>query len=121
MNPKHYIACDLGAESGRVMLGTFGNGKLELAEIHRFQNGPVRVMGTYRWDTLRIFEELKRGLAKVAEQGIAPRSLSVDSWGVDYVLVGRREPQIGLAFNYRDPRTDAAYEAALKKVGAPRI
>ena len=86
MNPQYYIACVLGAESGRVMLGTLEGGKLEIQEIHRFGNGPARIMGTYRWDTLRIFEELKKGLRKVAELGIAPRSLSVDSWGVDYVL-----------------------------------
>ncbi len=62
MNPQYYIACDLGAESGRVMLGALTRGKLELQEVHRFSNGPSRLMGSYRWDTLRIFEELKIGL-----------------------------------------------------------
>ncbi len=121
MTPAYYIACDLGAESGRVMLGALADQKLELTEIHRFPNGAVRVLGSYRWDTLRIFEELKRGLAKVAERGISPRSLSVDSWGVDYVMTRGREPQLGLAYNYRDPRTDTAYRAALEKAGAARI
>ena len=115
MNPQYYIACDLGAESGRVMLGALQDGKLEIQEIHRFSNGPVRIMGSLRWNTLRIFEELKRGLRKVAERGIAPRSLSVDSWGVDYVLTRGREPQITLPHHYRDARTDSTYEPALKK------
>jgi rhamnulokinase len=121
MNPKTYIACDLGAESGRVMLGIIEDGKLEIHEIHRFSNGPARVMGTLRWDTLRIFEELKIGLRKVGERGIAARSLSVDSWGVDYVLTRGREPQLGVPYHYRDARTDRAYPAAVKKIGAERI
>ena len=121
MNPHHYIACDLGAESGRVMLGTLEDGKLELQEIHRFSNGPARIIGTYRWDTLRIFEELKLGLRKVAESGIAARSLSVDSWGVDYVLTRGREPQLAIPYNYRDARTEKTYEPALRKAGAERI
>jgi rhamnulokinase len=121
MTPKYYIACDLGAESGRVMLGALEDGKLELAEVHRFSNGPVRIMGSYRWDTLRIFEELKRGLRKVADRGIDPRSLSVDSWGVDYVLTRGHQPQLGIPYHYRDPRTDGAYEEALNKAGPERI
>jgi rhamnulokinase len=121
MNPQYYIACDLGAESGRVMLGTLDDQKLELQEIHRFPNAPARIMGTYRWNTLRIFEELKLGLRKVADRGISPRSLSVDSWGVDYVLTRGREPQLGIPYNYRDPRTDSTYEPAVKKATAARI
>jgi rhamnulokinase len=121
MNPRHYIACDLGAESGRVMIGTLEEGKLDLQEIHRFSNGPARITGSYRWDTLRIFEELKLGLRKVAERGIAARSLSVDSWGVDYVLTRERQPQLAIPYNYRDARTEKTYEAALKKAGLERI
>ena len=59
MNPKYYIACDLGAESGRVMLGRLEEGLLTLEEIHRFPSAAVRVLGSWRWDVLRIFEELK--------------------------------------------------------------
>jgi rhamnulokinase len=121
MNPQYYIACDLGAESGRVMLGTLEDGRLELAEIHRFSNGPARILGTYRWDTLRIFEELKKGLRKVADRGIAARSVSVDSWGVDYVWVRDNEPQLSIPFNYRDARTEIPYEMALVKAGEARI
>ena len=121
MTRSHYIACDLGAESGRVMLGTLEGGKLELHEAHRFTNGLARIMGSYRWDTLRIFEEIKNGLRKVAEQGIAARSVSVDSWGVDYVLTGEREPQLSIPYHYRDSRTDRTYGEAVRKGGAERI
>ena len=121
MNPQYYIACDLGAESGRVMLGTLNNGKLELEELHRFSNGPAHVQGTLRWDTLRIFEELKKGLRKVADKGIDARSVSVDSWGVDYVLTREGQPQVGMPYNYRDARTERTYEPALKKATPEKI
>lgn len=121
MNPLHYIACDLGAESGRVMLGALDEGRIALEEIHRFPNGPACIMGSYRWDTLRIFEELKRGLRKVAERGFDARGLSVDSWGVDYVLMRGNEPQLTIPHNYRDPRTERTFEAALEKATPERI
>ena len=93
MKKEHcYIACDLGADSGRVMLGKLESGWLTLEEIHRFANGPSKVGGTLRWDILRIFEELKTGLRKFAEKKIPADSLSVDSWGVDYVLFNDRQP-----------------------------
>jgi len=118
-----YIACDLGAESGRVILGRLADGRLELEEIHRFANGACRVMGTLRWNVIGIFEELKKGLRKAAacigSEGTA--SLSVDSWGVDYVLFREGEPHLGLPYHYRDPRTDASYEEALRRVSAETI
>ena len=73
---------DLGAESGRVMLGCFEDGRLTLEEIHRFANGAVSVMDSLRWDVLRIFDELKIGLRKAAARGVPVTSVSVDSWGV---------------------------------------
>ncbi len=100
--PTHYIACDLGAESGRVMLGTLDAGKLSLREIHRFANGPVRVNGTLRWDVLRLYEELRAGIAKVP---VKAESLSTDSWGVDYVWLKDNEPLLTAPFHYRDART----------------
>jgi rhamnulokinase len=81
MNLKYYIACDLGAESGRVMLGRLEDGRLTLEEMHRFPSAAVRVLGSLRWDVLRIFEELKIGLRHVAERQVSVASLSVDSMG----------------------------------------
>jgi len=117
----HYIACDLGAESGRVMLGTLSNGLLSLEEIHRFPNITIRLGDSIRWDILRTFDELKKGLQKVAQRGIAPASLSVDSWGVDYVWSGLGQDMLAPAYIYRDPRTDARYEKALATVGREKI
>ncbi len=115
MIERRYIACDLGAESGRVILGTLGGGRLELEEIHRFANGGARIFGTLRWDVLRIFEELKIGLCKVAARKIAVESLSVDSWGVDYALFNASQPLLALPYHYRDARTDETFAASLPK------
>ena len=85
MTTNHYVACDLGAESGRVMLGVITDGKLTLEEIHRFASTTVDLDGTMRWDIEATLSELKTGLRKLADRGVEPVSLSVDSWGVDYV------------------------------------
>ena len=83
MSDKHYIACDLGAESGRVILGTVSDGKVALDEVHRFPNGAIRIQNSLRWNLLAIFEELKKGLKKVADKNCcllytspSPRDLS---------------------------------------------
>ncbi len=112
-----YIACDLGAESGRVMLGTLAGGRLSLEEVHRFPNGAVRLMGTLRWDMLRIYEELKQGLRKVARLGIPAASVSTDSWGVDYAYLNDTHALLAPPFQYRDPRTDITYPRLLKTLG----
>ena len=122
MSAQHYIACDLGAESGRVILGTLNAGKLTLEEIHRFPNGPVVINGTWRWDVLRIFDELKTGLRKVAERGLKIESLSTDSWGVDYVWLKDREPLLSAPYHYRDlDRNNGAFERAFPVVAAAEI
>lgn len=121
MSTNHYIACDLGAESGRVMLGALADGKLTLEEIHRFTNGPVRVNGTLRWDVLRIFDELKTGLRKVAARGIKVESISADSWGVDYVWLRDNEPLLTVPYHYRDRRTDGGFERAFAVVPREEI
>jgi rhamnulokinase len=122
MSGHHYIACDLGAESGRVMLGTLVDGKLTLEEIHRFANGPVRVNGSLRWDVLRLFDELKTGLAEIVARGIKPEGLSCDSWGVDYVWLKNGEPFLAPPFHYRDAaRNDGAFERAFAIMPADTI
>ena len=121
MSEPIYIACDLGAGSGRVISGSIREGRLVLEEIHRFVSPPVTLHGTLRWNIAQIYEELKTGLRKVAETGIAAAGISVDSWGVDYVWFSAREPLLGLPYHYRDPRTGDAYAHALKTVGPERI
>ncbi|MFQ3577640.1 MAG: rhamnulokinase family protein [Verrucomicrobiia bacterium] len=113
---SQYLACDLGAESGRVILGTLENGCLALEEIHRFPNGPVRVLGSLRWNVLGMYAQLKEGLALGAAKATALRSLSVDSWGVDYVYIRHDQPHLSVPFHYRDARTDTAFLEATKRV-----
>jgi rhamnulokinase len=121
MSTYHYVACDLGAESGRVMLGTLANGKLTLEEVHRFPNNGITVNGTLRWDALRIYDELKTGLRKIAQSGVKPNSLSTDSWGVDYVWLRGNEPMLTLPYAYRDPRTDDGFKRAFAVVKREEI
>ncbi len=109
MSARHYVAVDLGAESGRVMLGTLAKGKLTLEEVHRFPNGPLRFQGTLRWDVMRLWEDVKAGLRKVAARAIPIAGISVDSWGVDYVLMNDAEPMLRMPFCYRDSRTEKPF------------
>jgi rhamnulokinase len=121
VNPNHYIACDLGAESGRVMLGRLEDGRLELEELHRFPSAAVAVLGSLRWDVLRIFEELKTGLRLLAQRKLPIGSLSVDSWGVDYVLINPVHPVLWPPFHYRDSRTEETYDKVRADVGEELI
>jgi rhamnulokinase len=121
MTGNHYIACDLGAESGRVMLGHLRDGRLALEEIHRFPNGAIKILGSLRWDVLRIFDELKAGLRKVAALGLPIAGVSVDSWGLDYVLVRGRQPHLTPPFSYRDTRNDRGWKIAMEKAGRESI
>lgn len=121
MTVDHYVACDLGAESGRVLLGTLKDRRLSLEEIHRFPNRAVAVNNSLRWDVLGIFEELKVGLRKVAARGVPVNGVSCDSWGVDYVLLHANEPMLTAPYHYRDARTEGALERAFERVPAERI
>ncbi|HTR80978.1 MAG TPA: rhamnulokinase family protein [Bacteroidota bacterium] len=121
MNVHHYIACDLGAETGRVILGTLDGEKLSIEEIHRFSNKPVEITNALHWDVVYLFEELKFGLRKAASRGVPIESISCDSWGVDYVLLKGKEPFLSAPFHYRDKRTDGALERAFAIVGEEDI
>jgi rhamnulokinase len=118
---NYYVALDLGAESGRVMLGSLADGRLQLEEVHRFPTGAMSVAGTLRWDILHFFEEIKTGLRKIAARGIAPASLSTDSWGVDYVYFREGEPLLTMPFHYRDTRTEGPFKCAGEKVLREKI
>jgi len=113
MKQHNYIACDLGAESGRVILGTLQEDRLSLKEIHRFANGATSIQGSLRWNLQSVYEGLKEGLRKAAALDVEIASISVDSWGVDYVLFNERQPMVSLPFQYRDPRTDSVYAETL--------
>ena len=115
---SRHLAIDLGAESGRVILGTLNKGKLQMREVHRFANGAVTADGTLRWDILRLFREIRIGLAKGARGGRVD-SIACDSWGVDYVLTKGDGPALSLPYTYRDERTFAAFARGVK-IASPR-
>ncbi len=111
MSTVNFLAFDLGAESGRAILGRFDGERLSLEEVHRFPNGPVRIFDSLHWDVLRLFDEMKRGLAIAARQasgGLA--SLGVDTWGVDYGLLGPDGALLENPYHYRDARTNGVME-----------
>ena len=114
---RQYIAIDLGAESGRAMLGTLTGHTLELQEIHRFPNGPIEVDDTLRWDFPSLMREIKTGIAKCARAATAEiAGIGVDSWGVDFGLLDEKGQLIELPYNYRDARTDGMMEKAFERM-----
>jgi len=116
------IAFDLGAESGRAILGKLAGGKLELTELHRFANGPVQLFDRLYWDPLRLFAELKTGLqAFSARYGRQLDGLGMDTWGVDFALLGHDGTLLENPRHYRDPRTDGMMERAFERVPRERI
>ena len=104
-----YLAIDLGAESGRVMLAKLTGERVNIEEVHRFKNGAIPVLGTLRWDLVGLWSEVLAGIKKAIAVAPDVKSLSVDSWGVDYVLVRGNEPMLGPAYHYRDPRAGKPY------------
>jgi rhamnulokinase len=117
----HYLACDLGADSGRLMLGTLDHGKISLEELHRFPNGPVKTAGALHWNIDSLFNELQTGLKKAAARRLPIASVSTDSWGVDYVLYDGQGQILPPVWHYRDARTAAGVKYAKARVDWPTI
>ena len=101
---KKVLSFDFGASSGRAMLASYENGKIEMAEIHRFSNDPVSVNGRMYWDVLRLFFEIKTGITKAVNAG-GFDAIGIDTWGVDFGLINKKGELIGNPFHYRDQRT----------------
>ena len=116
-----YLVLDLGAESGRGLLGRFDGERLTLDEVHRFANGPVRLLDTLHWDLLRLADEIKTALRKAAATDRVLDGVGVDTWGVDFGLIGRGETLLGNPVHYRDARTEGMLEAAFRRVPRERI
>ena len=102
---KYCLAIDMGASSGRHILGFIEDGKLKLEEIYRFENGIVDIDGTLCWDIDHLFTEIKNGLKECKELGKIPETVAIDTWGVDYVLLDKDKKEIMPAVSYRDART----------------
>ena len=114
-----FLAFDLGAESGRAIIGRLRSGVLDIREIHRFPNEPVRQNGALQWDILRLWFEMRRALEKAAGTGL--ESLGVDTWGCDFALVGEQGHLLQNPYHYRDRRTDGVMDDVFRRVSADEI
>ena len=102
----YHLAIDIGASSGRHILGYIDNGRLKLEEIHRFENYITNQNGTLVWDIEHLVSEVKKGIAKCKEIGKIPCTVAIDTWGVDYVLLDESKQEMLPAVSYRDSRTN---------------
>ena len=112
----YYLAVDIGASSGRHILGHMENGKMVLEEIYRFENGMVKKDGELCWEFDRLFQEIKNGLKKCKEIGKIPVSMGVDTWGVDFVLLDKNDNVLGNTVGYRDHRTEGMDKEVYKAI-----
>jgi len=114
-----YLAFDLGAESGRAILGRLETGRLDIREVRRFPNEPVRQNGSLFWDVLRLWHEI--GQALDATAGTPLKSVGVDGWGVDYALIGERGNLLENPYHYRDVRNEGMMDAVFERVSPEKI
>lgn len=124
--PQHaeqaYIAVDVGASGGRVVAGLFDGSRLRLEELHRFENRAVAAADGLFWDVLALWSQLTDGLRQAAGRyGGAVRSVGVDTWGVDFALLGRGDVLLENPRSYRDPRSDGMLAHALTRVTREQI
>ena len=113
---NRFLAFDLGAESGRAIIGQLHRGALTITELYRFPNEPVRYAGELHWDVSRLWLEIQRGLDRLS--GPAIDSIGVDTWGCDYALLGERGNLLENPFSYRDARTDGIMQEVNDRLGA---
>ena len=107
---NYYLAIDIGASSGRHILGYIDNGRLKLEEIHRFENYITNQNSTLVWDIKHLVNEVKKGIAKCKEIGKIPCTVAIDTWGVDYVLLDENRKEIKPCYCYRDSRTSTVID-----------
>ena len=110
MEYTHFFAVDLGATSGRTILGSLGEGKMELRELTRFPNHIIETGGHFFWDIYALYNEIINGLKVVAKEGITIQSIGIDTWGVDFVFIGKDGGLLRNPYCYRDPHTVGAME-----------
>ncbi len=118
----NYLATDLGASNGRVLVGRWDGERFALDELHRFANGPVTILGRMYWDVLSQWTEIKNGLARYAAQNnTPPAGIGIDTWGVDYGLLDRAGRLLGNPVHYRDARTNNVFDHAFPIVARADI
>ncbi len=122
MTERCYLGIDFGAESGRVMAGLWDGKRIQIEELHRFPNGPVLLGDSLHWDVVRLWQEVQNGLALAAKRfGKSIVSAGADTWGVDYVLLDKREEMLGQPYHYRDKRTSGMFKEAFRRVPKAEI
>lgn len=122
MKAAAFLAFDLGAESGRAVLGRLKNRRLRIKELSRFRNGMVSIREHLYWNIFRLFEEMKKGMNLCAsEVEIIPESIAIDTWGVDFGLLSHDGTILGLPYAYRDSRTEGIMEEFFKRISRERI
>src|SRR5258708_4219416 len=118
---KKLLAFDFGAESGRGILGHFDGTRLRLEVVHRFANTPVWTLDALHWDVLHLYHEVLNTLRRCAAEQGSIDSLGVDTWGVDFALLGRNGTLLGNPRHYRDPHTENLLESGFKRVPRAEI
>ncbi|MDR2774180.1 MAG: rhamnulokinase [Tannerella sp.] len=121
MDRHYFLAFDLGATSGRSILGIFDGVNFEMKELTRFSNTIMELHGKYYWDVFGLYKSLKEGLAECAGQGIKPTSIGIDTWGVDFGYTGKDGTILGLPRAYRDPYTDGGPEDYFKLMSRDKV
>ncbi len=117
---KYFFAVDLGATSGRTIIGNISDGKVNLEEVTRFPNNLIQTGGQYYWDIYALYHEVIRGLKEVARRGIDVAGIGIDTWGVDFVFTGRDGQIMRNPRAYRDPHTFSAMDDYLRNVRSKR-
>ena len=119
---RNYLAIDLGAESGRTIVGSLDGKQLTLTETHRFANGPVRLPDGLHWDVLRLWSDVKDGIRKSASRiDQAFDSLGLDTWAIDFALLDKNNLLLSNPFHYRDARTDGMLDEAFQRMPRAEI
>ena len=119
-NKKYFFAVDLGATSGRTILGSLTGNQLEQEELTRFPNNLIETGGHFYWDIYALYFEMIRGLKEVARRGLELTSIGIDTWGVDFVFIGEDNAILRNPMAYRDPHTFGKMEEYLEKVVSRR-
>jgi rhamnulokinase len=122
MSSNTYAAVDLGAESGRVILGTLEDGKLSLSEVNRFSNKPERLPDGLHWDVLRLWSEIKSGISQAAAKSNGGlEGIGMDTWGVDFALLDHHGALLANPHHYRDNRTDGMMDEAFRRMPRAKV
>ncbi|MFW5889346.1 MAG: rhamnulokinase [Bacillota bacterium] len=118
---NNYLAADLGASNGRIVVGKYNGETISLEVIHKFINGGVKVNNNFHWDVLGQFSEIKKGIKKAVKKNYKINSIGVDTWGVDYALIDKSGTLMSNPYHYRDKRTDGVLEEIFNKFSKEKV